>query len=1602
MARDITVFFDDGTSHVYRNAPDDVTPEQVTARAQSEFTGKTVNHLDGGRGETVDSGIPQRKKETTANPFMGMAARGAKLGGNLLEGFGRVAEKAGDVVSEAAPALDRKLIIDKEGIRLSEPPTPEEVKGKRQLDSSDLFPVFKWADSLKKWGADINYQPSTQLKDLGDNPAKVVPFIVERVISSAPDMIAAAGVPEVYLASLTNETLNERLKNDGKSLEDATVADVAAAAGGAAVQTFLEKFATGRLLKPGAVEGATTAVRVAKEAGVQAGTEATEEVGGYAAETVGTKKGFDPEEAALIAAEAALVGGALGAGVQGVGEYGRARSERARAEADKVITDTAQTRLQEIESKPEATQEEKDEAEFIKNNLGNPDELATRYAPKTTTEEKPVTGEEAVVTPPAEIKSAEDLINAPPKVSAEYASDELRSEASNMDDDAAYEEIDKIEQLRDQLANLLFDPAQLEAQASLGKVSVEDLTTRLTQQFDELATRLDVFHKDFMGRMEPTVQAPVQQRVFTPQELTAANISPDLVKALNLRVEETPPVQPPVTPVETTQEVPGGTEPVSPPITEQAQPEPVGGGVELPPQGQPAEGRVASQVEGERLEPTAGTVSDVNAGEAVSEPPLTEKPEEILAAEQLLEAVDKGGMILNPAKVNSIARNLGLEVASDAKPVDTIERIRQAVDRANSQQTATAQPTAVPGGPAPTTVAGMNAQMLGTINGVGAAVTNLPKPTSELYARVRGFLGSTVPDNLRQAFYAFTSLPQQVETFAKELPTLRELLNVLNVRASELKARREVLDRNVRKWTAAIGKHEKFKEEFYKIAHESTRLQVEFNKNPNHPLTRQFNRLPADLQKVYWEMLASYRDMSAEYIRVLSKNMSPSQIKKLQRDMAKKRLRVYLPLYRQGNYWLRYQVPTPTGQETVVRAFNSNYERELAWKEARASGAVPNSNQNFSRIEDLFASKGVGTFFNRALEELDQRGASMATKRALYELYLDQIPAASVRQQYRKRDGYLGYDTDLINVYATVGSRMANQLTNLEFIPEIDKVYDDIQQEARLYEASGQANNLAVDSLMKNLTKQLDFIRDPSNGWLTNKLSTFSYYWYILGNVSTAIVNTTQLPMVVYPMLAGKYNADKAAAAMADANRVYFNGGWDNDNIPGGVKRFPSDYSFGVTQSPSSPLGKLYRAAVRQSALRRSTGYDLTEGRKKTFGKGDYVGMLAKSEQIAGWLFQNSERYNREITLIAAFNLEMEKNGGNVDAAIKTAIDLVTQTHGTTLAETSPRAFQTGFGKIAFTFKNFAQTQIYLQSKLLRDAVAGESPEIKKLAAKQLVGIMAMSWAFAGLHGMPFYSAVTLLADLTRDIWGDDDDPTKADEFVRQATNELAWKGMVNQLFMADVASRTGFNGLLWRDDDKRLEEVGTILFAMEQVFGPSYAAFMNVGRGVGDFKDGHYDRALEAMIPSALRNGLKSYRYATKGATTRDGEKIYDNFNAYELFLQTIGFTPTEVSERSELAGAAAKKKSDIADRKTALLNRLYLARISKDKEGIRQAREAIKKFNQNEFVRKSRNVIGYDDMEKSYQTRRRNARNSVYGISVPKTAAPAFKKEYKKEEDR
>ena len=91
MPRNITVTFSDGTSHVYKNAPDDLTPDMVTTRAQKDFN-KTVTSLDGGRRATpaTISEIPPPRQEASlysqVRPYVAPVVEALGAGGGALLG----------------------------------------------------------------------------------------------------------------------------------------------------------------------------------------------------------------------------------------------------------------------------------------------------------------------------------------------------------------------------------------------------------------------------------------------------------------------------------------------------------------------------------------------------------------------------------------------------------------------------------------------------------------------------------------------------------------------------------------------------------------------------------------------------------------------------------------------------------------------------------------------------------------------------------------------------------------------------------------------------------------------------------------------------------------------------------------------------------------------------------------------------------------------------------------------------------------------------------------------------------------------------------------------------------------------------------------------------------------------------------------------------------------------------------------------------------------------------------------------------------------------------------------------------------------------------
>jgi hypothetical protein len=838
------------------------------------------------------------------------------------------------------------------------------------------------------------------------------------------------------------------------------------------------------------------------------------------------------------------------------------------------------------------------------------------------------------------------------------------------------------------------------------------------------------------------------------------------------------------------------------------------------------------------------------------------------------------------------------------------------------------------------------------INSVGETVKNLPAYNSTIAKEVRN-VTSTLPDKLRGLAISFMSLPQKAELYGKNLPALNGLLKALELRGSTMeRLHKEVEDLTYK--GIKIIQDKKYNPQiiakFNRIGTELSARKIDPRKdskqeNWDEELVRAWNSLPAPLRELGEEYADKYEKYRNDMIDMIEQLSGADLAAQMRKRFEKEKISFYFPLRRKGNYRLAFY--DKDGIEETVQHFETPAELEAAKQKADKANATDIRTSMIGReinYKDTPPLGFVKTVIDKLGESIEDSPEKDTLINDVYKMYLDLFPDDSIRQQMKKREGVPGYIEDIVGGFADTGSRLATQLANLEHRPKLDALYKELDEQKRAFINNNPdiKENAAITQVVQDMVNQKKFVDNPVPDSWSAQLSWVSYIWNIAGNISSAVINLTQVPMVVMPMLGGEYTWNEAFDALSAAYKMYFKGNLFNDNN----RNFLPDHTFGANLKPSDKHYKLYHAALNRSIIRRGIGYELNELRRKSTD--DYTGTKSKIYTGLGWMFQNSERMNREVTLIAAYDLALKKHKGNVDAAIEDAIKLTTRAHSHTLTEAGPKMFQNGLGKVAFTFKRFAQAQIYNIARLFYVATKDLSAQERATARRQLFGIMGMTYMFSGLQGLPLYGALNMLSTAIAGMFGDDDEPYDFDEEIRAAFGDLGYKGPLNQILNVDIAARTGFNGMVFHDDPRRLAEVGFGPYFIEHFFGPAYQTIaVNPVRAAKLWDEGQTERALETLMPSVTKNMMKSFRFATEGATTTNGIKIIDDPGAYNNLMQIFGFTNADLSEAYTRASSMKQAEEKILKRRTQLLDLHYLAKINGDDDMLDKIDEDISKYN-------------------------------------------------------
>ena len=265
---------------------------------------------------------------------------------------------------------------------------------------------------------------------------------------------------------------------------------------------------------------------------------------------------------------------------------------------------------------------------------------------------------------------------------------------------------------------------------------------------------------------------------------------------------------------------------------------------------------------------------------------------------------------------------------------------------------------------------------------------------------------------------------------------------------------------------------------------------------------------------------------------------------------------------------------------------------------------------------------------------------------------------------------------------------------------------------------------------------------------------------YLLGfNLSSAVVNAFDVPMVLFPFLGGKYGWGNSGKAISEAARIFMDSGTKTGfsrkvevmGAPGEVetkRAMPSLDNFDFNDPNIHPNLKKYKTLA---TVARDLGMLSRSEIDDALDIKDMHSPLDKVNRLSSAALHYGERMSRQVTLMATYNLELQRmekeksplsQAEREQAAANHAIYTAELINGGAGGASVAPIAQNSVGKILFMFKSFGVARNYLLFKLVRDMSENESSAVRKAAFKQLGGILGTTALFSGIQGLPMFGVI--------------------------------------------------------------------------------------------------------------------------------------------------------------------------------------------------------------------------------------------------------------------
>lgn len=848
--------------------------------------------------------------------------------------------------------------------------------------------------------------------------------------------------------------------------------------------------------------------------------------------------------------------------------------------------------------------------------------------------------------------------------------------------------------------------------------------------------------------------------------------------------------------------------------------------------------------------------------------------------------------------------------------------------------------------------------------------------------KVKKLAGHKATD-LRPLGLGFLGRRQLVDVYGDMLPELRtysDLMARMDADKNEAGAGADQLAQN---W-AKLSDERALAE----LMHDSTLAQMDpaadfvagDNRVQYGALRRRFEALTPEAREVYTKARDTYRQhmrdvRSAIKERIeragMSSDRKAAMLKRMDDEFFGHIKGVYFPLARFGQYVV--VVKDAEGKTASVSRAETMAEADAM--RGQMVSAFP-KDKGFSvgkvlKAKDFVAERDtVGRgFMEQLYGVLGKQGMDAAQRAeledALGQLYLSSLPDLSWAKHGIHRKGTAGFSQDARRAFAQNVFHGASYLAKLRYGDQLQDQLGEMQR--RVDQGAGDAgfDSVKGQQVVDEMVKRHDAAMNPKTNALSTALTSVGFMFHLGLSPASAMVNLTQTALVAYPVMGARWGFRKSGAALLKASQEAVRG--KND----------------ITGALSPDEKAAYDEAVRSGVIDVTMAHDLAG-----IAQGEDRNVSHKLRPVmnaASWMFHHAEKFNRQVTFVAAYRLARE-TGTSQQQAYQDAVQATYDGHFDYSANNRPRVMQGNVARVLLLFKQYGQNMVYTLVRNAQQALAAAKPEDRAAACKALAGLLTTHAMAAGVLGLPMVTTLLAAASM---LGGDDDEPWDAQVAMQnmladafgQKPAEVLSHGL-SRLTPWDISGRVGLDRLILPDVQEGLEGQRLGESAMAAALGPVAGIGINALKGLQEMSEGRYQRGLETMAPSVLRGPLKAWRYETEGVKDKTGIVVQDQVDAAAVAGQAVGFSPSSVRNAYEGKSAIVGQDRALQARRSALVEQFAMAAMAKDEEGKAEAREAIQRFNEKNPARRIQPM----QLAQSVRMREKRVREAEDGVYLPK----------------